>query len=326
MVSGSFSRILLTGASGFVGGYLAPRLAQAFPEARRWLTTRPDSQFALAGWEPIAVDSTDPQSIDACIRGAAPDLVVHLAAQSSVAAGIASGERTWRTNFGFSFELASACARAAPDATFFFVSSSEVYGKSFNLGMVDETTPLRPVNAYARSKAAVETTLFDVLSPGNHAIIARPFNHTGPGQDRRFAIPSFLAQIAQLEQREGEGRIEVGNVDVERDFLDVRDVCDAYLALLRLPRNPGWVDIYNVASGHAHKLSEILEIMRSLSRRNFLIEISPKLLRPADVPVANGLNAKLANATDWRPRYDLRQTLDNTLEYWRRQVAAGACE
>ena len=183
------SRILLTGGGGFVGGYLAPMLAHAAPAARKVVLSRDPA--SIKGWDLALCDIVDASTVAALVQDLRPDLVVHLAAQSSVGASHHAGEDTWRVNLCGSLALAAACARFAPEAVVLFSSSAEGYGKSFLAGAVDEHAPLEPQNSYARSKAAAEHMLDDVLAPTNALIVARAFNHTGPGQDERFVLPSF---------------------------------------------------------------------------------------------------------------------------------------
>jgi GDP-4-dehydro-6-deoxy-D-mannose reductase len=315
-----FRRILFTGATGFVGHYLAPAVLGAYPDSARQILRRKSDGVSRQGWESANVDLLDAKAVDAAIADFKPDLVLHLAAQASVEASADAAEATWRLNFGGALSLAAACSRHAPEATFFYVSSSEVYGESFRHGRAREETPLKPMSVYARSKAAAESMLADVLRPRARLIVVRPFNHTGPHQDRRFVLPSFAAQIAGIEAGRQPPRLEVGNLDAARDFLDVRDVCAAYLGLLRhapalAPRSE-----FNVASGEAFALRDLLDMLRGLSRRAFDVAIDPARLRPSDIPVAIGESAKLFAPIAWRPAIPISDTLGALLDYWRDQT------
>lgn len=321
----TYNRILLTGGTGFVGGWLAPAITQAWPGAERLLLRRPGETVVYEGWSNADAEVVDASAIDAIVARFRPDLVLHLAAQASVGAGLKEAEGTWRVNFCGSLELASACARHAPDATFFFVSSSEVYGWSFRDGPATEDTALRPVSSYAHSKAAAEAMLPDVLAPQAKLIIVRPFNHTGPGQSPgNFVLSSFASQIAAMEAGAQKPELHVGNLDAERDFLHVSDVCAAYIALLgaapALPRGA----VFNVASGARYRIGDLVERFRALSRVPFQPSVDAGRLRPSDIPLAIGSADKLTAATGWRPTIAIDEILGSLLDHWRRHGASRA--
>lgn len=308
------SRILLTGGSGFVGRHLAPELALAFPGAARTMLVRTDARERTNGWETVCGDLTDAASIDLAIRRVDPELVIHLAANSAVAG--ATPIDTWATNAIGTFTLASALARFAPEATVLLASSGEVYGASFGHGRVDEASPLVPLNAYAASKIAAEQIFHTVLPRGSQLIVARGFNHTGPGQDVRFVLPSFAMQISQFEAGLRLPFLRTGNLEAERDFLDVRDVVQAYLKLLAardLPRRA----VINVTSGRTFKLRDLVVRMQALAFCRFDIVVDPERLRPSDIPKALGDPSLLMQLTDWRPVHSIEETLQSLLDYWR---------
>ena len=313
------SRILMTGGTGFVGRTLGPAVAQAFPQAARAVLRRPGDSQSLGNWEPLLADLTDRDALDRVISTFKPDLVLHLAAQASVADGEHAGELTWRINFEGSLALASSCARHVPGATFFFVSTSEVYGRSFQDGPAREDSALRPMNTYARAKAATESMLPDVLGKTIKLIIARPFNHTGPWQDERFALPAFAAQIAAIEAGHQPPVLEVGNLDAARDILDVRDVCDAYVSLLTCaPRLPA-LSVFNISSGTSRLMREFLDQLRVLSSAKFEIRVDAARMRPSDIPRAQGDSSALAEMCGWSPRIPIETTLADLLAFWRKR-------
>jgi GDP-4-dehydro-6-deoxy-D-mannose reductase len=315
-----YQRILLTGGTGFVGGYLAPAIASRWPGADRVLLRRPGEQVLREGWRALDAEVIDSAAIGRIVSDSKPDRVLHLAAQAAIGASAELAEATWRVNFGGTLELAHACQRACPTTTFFFVSSSEVYGWSFRDGVANEDTPLRPMNAYARSKAAAESMLPDVL-PQARLIVARPFNHTGPGQDVRFVLPSLAQQIADVEAGRRPPRLELGNLEASRDFLDVRDVCAAYIAMLDAPAAAAERSVYNVASGGSWRIADLVEKFRAHARMPFEVTIDPKRLRPSDVPMAAGSAARLEQATGWKPTIGVDAIVEALLAHWR---AAGA--
>jgi Nucleoside-diphosphate-sugar epimerases len=228
--------------------------------------------------------------------------------------------RTFAVNLGGSLNLALAMARHVPKAMLLFASSSEVYGASFLRGVVTEATPSLPVNDYAKSKHLAEEMFAEVLPPEGRLVIARPFNHTGVGQREDFVLPSFAGQIARIEAGRQEPRMAVGNLDVVRDFLDVRDVVDAYIALIdATPRLPQRFTC-NIASGNAVALRNRLETMQAMSRTPFEICVDPTRMRRVDVPVAAGDATLLQSVTNWAPRRTITDTLQALLDAARAAV------
>lgn len=309
--------LLLVGGTGFVGGYLAPALAAAFPAHRRVLLSRGGGESVPLGWDVHIADLQDPGSVEDLVFAVRPQIVVHLAAQASV---MSNAEATWRVNFGGTFALASAVARHAPEGVFFFSSSGEVYGGSFKDGVATEETVPRPQNAYAFSKLAAEAMLRDLLPATKRLIVTRSFNHTGPGQDERFVLPTFAAQIARMEAGLTPPVMRVGNLSAERDFLHVADVVDAYVRLLTHPGLESRVMV-NVASGHAYRIEALLELLRGVSKCPFSVEIDPARLRPSDIPRAVGNPARLMGLTGWVPKRRIEATLEELLEWWRSRLA-----
>jgi GDP-4-dehydro-6-deoxy-D-mannose reductase len=317
----SYDRILMTGASGFVGRRLAPALQAAYPAAAlAAVAHRPSDPYP--SWTMFCLDLADADAINEAVRSWRPNLVVHLAAQSSVGEAAKLAEETWRINAGGALNLACAIARTVPESTVFNVSTGEVYGSSFLNGPASETTPLSPRSVYARSKAAAETIFEDVLPPESRLVTVRPLNHTGAGQDERFVLPSFAAQIARIEAGLAPPKLQVGNLGAERDFLDVRDVIDAYLRILAgaeaLPRRA----VLNVASGQPRRIGDLLDVMVRASTRGFELEIDPARVRPAEIPRAVGDAAALRRHFGWTPRHSVDELVMGLLTYWRGRVSA----
>lgn len=313
-----YRRILLTGGTGFVGGHLCPRLVAAFPQAERLILTRSGDPVTRAGFATKVVDLTDRVAVATAVQVFQPDLVMHLAAQASAAS--AAKLDTWRINLEATLHLAGAVTEHAPTATVFFVSSAEIYGLSFRDGPASEATWPRPMNAYARAKYAAELALADVLPASATLIVARAFNHTGPGQDTRFALPAFAAQIAAIEAGHSAPRLMVGNLDAERDFLDVRDVCDAYLALLATTK-PGDRTTVNIASGKAYRIGDLLDEVRALARTSFEIVQDPARMRPSEIARSVGRGEALTQRTGWAPRFAISDTLRDVLDDQRQRIA-----
>ncbi len=232
-MSGAGRRVLVTGASGFVGRHTLTALASAGHAALLGLG-RGVGTHMPAGAEFRAIDLGDYAGLAACLRNFRPSHVLHLAAQASVGQAQGAGAETWRTNVAGLLNLAEGLLAEAPECTLIFVSSSEVYGRAFLSGEpVTEDTVPEPVGIYARTKRVGEEMLTEVLAGSrNRLIVLRPFNHTGPGQDERFVVPAFAHQIARIEAGLIPPRLAVGNLDSYREFLDVRDVARAYAMII----------------------------------------------------------------------------------------------
>ena len=268
-------------------------------------------------------DLTDAAAVDACLARERPDAIVHLAAQASV--GVAAGgaeAKTWAVNLGGTLNLALAVARHVPQATVLFASSSEVYGGSFGPEPIGEDATPKPGNAYARSKLLAEQVLTQVLPAAARLIVARPFNHTGPGQREDFVMPSFAGQIARIEAGLQPPVLKVGNLDAQRDFLDVRDVVAAYIALLEASSRLPARFTCNVATGLARPMREMLETLRRSARVPFSVEVDEARLRPSDVPFAAGCPGRLRSATGWAVAIPLEATLSAVLEDARRRIVS----
>lgn len=299
-------RALVTGASGFVGRYLVQRLRA--DEAEVFAAGGPhdgDSHFPI--------DLLDVDTLHAAFDLSQPDVVFHLAAQAFVPRAIEAPAQTYETNvIGTANVLAALRAwrdRSKREVRIVYVSSAEVYGAQPPESMpLDESRAPNPSNPYAASKAAAEAiVLGEVHSFGIDAIITRAFNHIGPGQNERFVVPAFAAQLAAIAKG-GEPVLHVGNLEPRRDFLDVRDVVDAYVCLARDGRRS---EIYNVCSGSAISVREILGELIRIAHVPVEVREDPARMRPSDVPILYGSNEKVRSATGWSPRIALRQTLQD---------------
>jgi GDP-4-dehydro-6-deoxy-D-mannose reductase len=290
--------ILVTGAGGFVGGYVLGELGEAAV--------------------PSQADVTDSAAIAQEIAEVSPSAIVHLAALSSVAGSWENVADVWRVNTLGTVTLLEAVRTERPRARVLVVSTGEVYGRAERVP-TGEDAPLLPLSPYAASKAAAETAADRARrADGLDILVARAFPHIGPGQDERFAVASWAAQIARLES-EGGGTLRVGDLTVERDFTDVRDVVRAYRLLLDPAVEAG---TYNVASGRAVQLAEVVELLVGLASCPVTVEVEESRLRPVDVPVLCGDPGRLARITGWAPAIPLEQTLADTLSAARAALGA----
>ena len=309
-------RILVTGASGFVGGHLRDALRASFPGARLVAATRGNE---VPGWdETVVLDLLDPASCMTALRAAKPDAVMHLAALAEVAASFRDPFLTWRTNLFGTLALADATLAAAPEALFVLVSSAEVYGLSFQDGRaLAEDAALRPPNPYAASKAAADIAVGEMALRGLRAVRVRPFNHTGAGQAEAFVVSAFARQVALIAAGRQEPVMRVGALDRWRDFLDVADVCAGYVAVLRYADRlvPGTV--FNLASGVPKHVGNILADLIRLGGIAPRIEQEPALLRPTDVMRTEGDAAAARAALGWEPQVQWETTLRTVLADWK---------
>ncbi len=263
---------------------------------------------------PLAGDIRDLDSLTTAIGDAQPDAIAHLAGLASVAQAWDAERTVWDVNATGTVNVLMAARDAAADARLLIVSSAEVYGAVPEKRLpITEDETVAPLSPYGVSKAAAE--LAARQSPLDVAIV-RPFNHFGPGQDTRFAIPSFCAQIAAIERGQQAPQIGVGNLSTRRDLSDVRDVVGAYALLLR-PGGP--TGPFNVASGVSHVIGDLLERLLERARVPISVVVDQSRLRPSDVPELRGDATRLRTAVGWEPERNIEQTLVDTLEYYRAQ-------
>lgn len=313
-------KILITGATGFVGPHLLTAVRAAHPEAELVATGHEPAGGEAPGVSWRQLDLADPEALEALAAEVRPAHVYHLAARSSVAASFQDPGATFAVNADGTLRLLEALRRRAPEARTLFISSAEVYGGASALP--DEQAPFAPATPYAASKAAAEMVCLAAWRAFKQPVIrARAFNHTGPGQTADFVAGAFATQIARIEAGLQKPVVSVGNLEARRDFLDVRDVVAAYVALMASGR-PG--EVYNVASGASIRMRELLDGLLDHAKVSIAIRPDPERMRPSDVPELVGDAAKLRRETGWVPRYALETTLLDLLDEKRRAVAAEA--
>ncbi|MGA3398902.1 MAG: GDP-mannose 4,6-dehydratase [Acetobacteraceae bacterium] len=305
-------RILLTGASGFVGRHLTAALSAAYPDAT--LITP-------------AVDIRDAAAIAAAVEDASPEICFHLAAVSSVAAAARDEDLTWQVNLHGTLHLARAIRRHAPNCVMLFVSSADAYGSSFRAGSrVTEDTALAPMNVYSASKAAADLALGSMAVQGLRVVRLRTFNHTGPGQSAEFVVPAFARQIARIAAGRQPPLLRVGNLDTWRDFLDVRDVCRAYVACVDRRDTVAPGTILNLASGQAHRIGDMLNELRDMAGVEIEVQVDQSRVRESDLRMACGDATRAREVLGWAPAIPWNVTLRDVLTYWHGRVSSEAGE
>lgn len=315
-------RILITGANGFVGQILCKILQQAGHHVIA-LTGATSAQPQYAP-QSVTCDIRDAAALEQAIAEVQPSHVVHLAAITNVPMSFKEPLLTWQTNVIGSVNLLQALRNQAPDAFVLFVSSSEVYGASFKQGVaLTESSLCQPLNPYAASKLAAEAAFNEYFRQGQPGVIVRPFNHIGAQQSADFVTASFARQIALIEAGQQEPVLKVGNLEASRDFLDVNDVCAAYVQLLELSgREDDYPRCFNICSGQPRKIRDVLDEMLAMSSADIQVTQDPERMRPSDIPTATGSTQAMRETTGWQPATDLRETLRQLLAYWREQVRA----
>ncbi|WCT74840.1 NAD-dependent epimerase/dehydratase family protein [Sphingomonas naphthae] len=309
-----FATILLIGASGFVGRYLAAQLRQMAPGARLVCADRTPPAGDGCGIERVSLDLSDARSIDAAVAHVKPSLVFHLAGEASVATAASAERRAWQINTVGSLELALSINEHAPAATLIFASSAEVYGSAFLNGAVSESSAPEPRSTYGKSKLCAEQLLSSALSDDAQLIVVRPTNHIGPGQDRRFALPSFAAQIAAAEATGSAATIRVGNLIAERDFMDVRDVVTAYCRLATISGDLARRETFNVASGTPRSLASMLGGLQKLASVPTSVEVDKQLFREAEISAACVDASRFRAVSGWNPDHSVEETLLDILD------------
>ncbi|HVX31281.1 MAG TPA: GDP-mannose 4,6-dehydratase [Nitrolancea sp.] len=312
-------RALITGASGFAGRHLAGHL-HAFTN---WDLTGLQTHAAapLVGVRMLTCDLLDADLTCRVIAHHQPEIIFHLAGQAYVPKAVANPAATLTTNVIGQVNLLEACRAARIDPIIVVVSSADIYGDVPPEDLpIRETQPFRPRNPYAVSKATQDLLgLQYALSYGMRIVRVRPFNHIGPGQNERFVVSSLARQIAEIEAKRADPVLLVGNLEAQRDFLDVRDVVRAY-ALVARADFAG--QVFNVASGTARPIQAVLDHLLSLAKVEVSVHEDPSRLRPSDIPILVGDASKLRQATGWRPEIAFEQSLADTLSDWRRRIAS----
>lgn len=316
-------RVLVTGAAGFVGRHLCSALLREGGAGRIIAAGRrpapedfPPEDFPDVEW--VDYDLFEPEAVGAMIRAVRPSAVVHLAAIAVPAEARSNPRAAWRANFEAVLELGQAIAEHAPSARLIFAGSAEAYGMSFNNVPlpISEDAPLRPATVYGATKAAAETALVQMAHDGLDAVVFRAFNHTGPGQAPDYVVSAFCGQVAEILAGKRAPRISVGNLSAERDFLDVRDVVQAYVKAIKKDVFSADERILNIASGKAIKIEALLEKILSAANMDISVDVDPARLRPNELPTACGSPERAARALGWEAAIPLDKTIRDLLD-WR---------
>lgn len=316
-------RVLITGITGFVGSHLADYCLTK-PDVEvygtiRWRSKRDNICHIEDKINLHECDIKDAVSVQNMLKKVKPHYIFHLAAQSFVPTSWHAPAETLSTNIIGEVNLFEAVRDLGLDPIIQVAGSSEEYGLAYENELpITEENPLRPLSPYAVSKIAQDFLGYQYYkSYGIRVIRTRAFNHTGPRRGEVFVVSTFAKQIAEIEAKIKEPVIKVGNLKSKRDFTDVRDIVKAYwLAVENC--EPG--EVYNISSGKAVSIEEILNRLIKMSEVEIRVAKDPERMRPSDVEVLIGDSTKFRELTKWKPEIPLQKTLEDTLNYWRKKV------
>jgi GDP-4-dehydro-6-deoxy-D-mannose reductase len=295
-------RVLVTGAGGFAGSHLVQLLEQ--------------SGAAVTGWHRRHVDLLDREAVTRGIGELLPSVVYHVAGAAHVGQSFSDVRETLAANVIGTHHVIDALRTAGLTARVLIPGSALVYRQCERALIEDD--PTGPGNPYALSKLAQEMLgRRGIAEDGQQVFLTRSFNHTGPGQAPSFAASGFARQIAMIEAGKMAPTIEVGNLEAARDITDVRDTARAYHQIVQRGR-PGV--IYNVCSGRAYKIRDVLDRLVAQSRVPVSVRVDPARYRPNDNPLLLGDPARIGRDVGWQATIPLEQTLSDLLEYWRKDI------
>lgn len=306
---------LIIGGAGFVGAYLMKHLKDDLKQ-EVFVTKMPQEQIDADGVTVYNLNILEKDAIAALLKEVQPDYIFHLAAQSSVSVSWKNPQLTIDVNVKGGVNLLEALRELEYKPRVLLIGSGEEYGHILpDETPIQEDNTLRPGNIYAATKAC-QNMLGKIYADayGLQVMMVRAFNHIGPNQTPLFVVADFCKQVAQIEAGKQEAVIKVGNLAAKRDFTDVRDVVRAYGMLIEKGEAG---ETYNIGSGHAIAIDEILKMIVAKSKADIKVEIDTAKLRPVDVPVIEADTAKLREITGWKPQISLEQTIEETLNYWR---------
>ncbi len=314
-------RVLVTGAGGFVGPYLIAALRDQFGGELELFATSKDHVPHPSVGTIEALDVCDAVAVEEIVRRLQPDHIFHLAGLAAVPKAAANVDLAWTIHLFGSLYIARAILNNVPNSFLHHVSTGQVYGASALPGLaLDETALLAPNNTYSATKASADLALGALAAEGLRCVRLRPFNHIGPGQSEDFVVSSFAMQIARIEAGLQEAVIRVGNLDAERDFLDVRDIATAYALAIKKSGELEAGTVLNIASGRPIRIRDILHRLVELSGVRIAVEQDAARMRPSDIPRFIGDAARARQILGWSPKWDFETTLTDILNDARNRV------
>lgn len=302
--------ILVTGSEGFVGSHLIKTLRELSYE----IVPTCYPPMLPKGEKYVPLDLLNVDATKNVLKEHEPDIIFHLAAISSVAKSFRDPPRTYSTNVLGTVNLVEAVKNLKKRVRFIFVSTCEVYGGGEH---ISETADIVLKNPYAVSKYAAEMVCQNHFIDELECTVLRPFTHTGPGQSQDFVLPTIATQIAEIEKNKRPPLLELGNIDVKREFMDIHDICNAYVLSIEHCK-PG--DIYNVSSNTGYTIRQALDIFAQQSKVTYEVKTDPSKVRKVDIPVLIGDGSKFAGLTGWKPTVAFEKTIESLFYYWRAKI------
>lgn len=313
---------LITGASGFVGNYLIEEILLQYPNAKIIGLQRNKTSVSKESVSYYEVELTDFKDVYSIIEQNSPDVIIHLASDSSVGYSWENPIHSFNNNVNIFLNILEAVRKIKIDCKILSIGSSEEYGEVQIKDIpILEKTLLNPISPYAVARVSQELlSKVYVSGYGLNIIMTRSFNHTGPQQDARFVIPSFAKQIIERKLNNSTNNIETGDLNIIRDFVDVRDVVKAYLLLVEKGENG---EVYNICSGIGNDLQSIFKMLCTAANISINTTTNEKYIRPNDNPIIIGNNSKIFNKVGWKPQISLEQSINDIINYWENKLTKG---
>ncbi|MCX7785721.1 MAG: GDP-mannose 4,6-dehydratase [candidate division WOR-3 bacterium] len=308
-------KVLITGIEGFVGNYLAGYLQSLGYDIYGTYWAIPQK----TNYKIYYCDIRNYSEILRVIKTIRPQIIFHLAAQSSVSQAEKNLKDTFAINTMGTLNVLESIRETKIRPRVIYISSCEVYGRSAR--KLTERMPPNPVSFYALSKLCAEKICLYYVSQYNlDIVILRPFSHTAPGQAEHFIFPSIAKRIAEIEVGKRKPVLQVGNINVKRDYLDVSDVIRAYYLAMKKGKTG---EIYNITSGKPYTIKECIAFLLKLSKKKIKITTIKSLIRANDIPILTGSAQKFSQLTGWKPEVSFYTTLADLLNYYRMQMETG---
>jgi len=309
-------KVMVTGAQGFVGQYVIAEIRRSLGAQVEIIATGRVHCFDEELGTVEKLDITEAATVDRLVARLQPTHIVHLAGLSTIVAAAADEDLAWRVHLFGTLHLARAVMQYVPNCTILNVGSGQIYGSAGASGKaVDEETLLAPTNVQMASKAAADLALGALAADGLRCIRLRPFNHTGPRQSEKFVLPNLAMQIAKIRAGLQPAHLQAGNLEAERDFLDVRDVAAAYVRAVMLSDKIVSGTVLNIASGIPRRIRNLLETMIEMSGVNVTVGYDQSRERPTDIRRFVGNASKAQQLLRWAPQYSIEETLQDILHH-----------